>query len=149
MSKLALAIATACGAGFVPKGPGTAGAIFAALAWLAGAPALASALIAFLPGVWSAGRVAIDRQLKDPQIVVIDEVIGQWITLIGAARVDLPHMLAGLALFRLFDIWKPWPVRALERLPGGWGIVIDDVMAGLYGYAVMRAPQWLGIEWFN
>jgi phosphatidylglycerophosphatase A len=69
----------------------------------------------------------------DPRIVVVDEVIGQWITLAGAATFNWKTWLAAFALFRFLDVWKPPPVRQLEKLPGGWGIVADDVMAGLYG----------------
>ena len=65
--------------------------------------------------------------------MVVDEVIGQWITLAGAATFNWKTWLAAFVLFRLLDIWKPAPVRQLESLPGGWGIVADDVMAGLYG----------------
>jgi phosphatidylglycerophosphatase A len=69
--------------------------------------------------------------------VVVDEVIGQWIALAGARALNWKSYLAAFALFRLFDIWKPAPVRQLERLPGGWGINADDVMAGLYAALVM------------
>ena len=67
--------------------------------------------------------------------MVVDEVAGQWIALIGV-RSDWGHALLALALFRLFDIWKPWPVRALERLPGGAGIMLDDVAAGVLALGV-------------
>ena len=77
--------------------------------------------------------VAKETNRTDPQIVVVDEVIGQWITLAGAATFNWKTWLAGFALFRLLDMWKPAPARQLEGLPGGWGIVADDVMAGLYG----------------
>jgi phosphatidylglycerophosphatase A len=75
----------------------------------------------------------------DPHIVVVDEVIGQWITLAGAATFNWKTWLAAFVLFRLLDVWKPAPARQLESLPGGWGIVADDVMAGftarlLYSY---------------
>ena len=65
--------------------------------------------------------------------VVVDEVIGQWITLAGAATFNWKSWLVAFVLFRLLDVWKPPPVRQLESLPGGWGIVADDVMAGVYG----------------
>jgi len=71
--------------------------------------------------------------------VVIDEVLGQWLTLAGAAALNWKSWLAAFLLFRLFDIWKPFPVRQLEALPGGWGIVADDLMAGLYGALVLFA----------
>jgi phosphatidylglycerophosphatase A len=77
------------------------------------------------------------KNLKDPQIVVVDEVLGQWIALAGARTLGWQSYLAAFALFRLFDIWKPPPVRQLERLHGGLGIVADDVMAGVYAALVL------------
>jgi len=94
---------------------------------------LVFALLLLAPGIWSAGVVARETRKTDPPIVVVDEVIGQWITLAGAAVFNWKTWIVAFALFRLFDIWKPPPVRQLERLPGGWGIIADDVMAGLYG----------------
>ncbi len=85
-----------------------------------------------MPAAWAAGVTAIASGRKDPQFVVIDEVIGTWIAMAGALRYNWGAYLAALALFRLFDIWKPAPVRQLESLPGGWGINLDDVMAGIY-----------------
>ena len=72
-------------------------------------------------------------------MVVVDEVVGQWITLAGATQLNWKSWLAALVLFRLFDIWKPPPVRQLEKLPGGIGIVADDAMAGVYGAMVLFA----------
>lgn len=138
---VAFLIATWFGCGYAPKGPGTAGSLAAlviaiALNYYAGAgrvTLLVLTAILLAPGIWSAGVVAKETNKTDPQIVVIDEVIGQWITLAGAATFNWKSWLAAFLLFRLFDIWKPAPVRQLERLPGGWGIVADDVMAGVYG----------------
>jgi phosphatidylglycerophosphatase A len=73
---------------------------------------------------------------RDPGFVVIDEVAGQWVAL-AIAPIDVGHALLGFALFRLFDIVKPWPVRQLERLQGGTGIMLDDLGAGVYGLLVM------------
>jgi phosphatidylglycerophosphatase A len=136
--------------GLVPKGPGTAGSLAAlAIAWFlhvyAGVPAVGFALCAALllaPAIWAAGRVAQDTGLKDPQIVVVDEVVGQWITVAGAATLTWKSWLAAFLLFRAFDIWKPPPVRQLERVPGGAGIVLDDAMAGIYAALVLYAAQW-------
>jgi phosphatidylglycerophosphatase A len=86
-------------------------------------------------GIPAAGIVARESGREDPGFVVVDEVAGQWIALIGV-RADWQHALLALALFRLFDIWKPWPVRLLERLPGGWGIMLDDVAAGVLALGV-------------
>jgi phosphatidylglycerophosphatase A len=136
MRKLAYAIGTFFGCGYSPVGPGTAGSIAAVLIAIAvhdrGILILLSVLL-LAPAIWSAGKVAQYESRKDPQIVVIDEVLGQWITLAGASTLNWKSFLAALLFFRLFDIWKPPPVRQLEALPGGFGIVADDVMAGLYG----------------
>jgi phosphatidylglycerophosphatase A len=125
--------------------PGTAGSLAAlviaiALHYLAGYGAtyervtlLLLTAILLAPGIWSATVVAKATNKTDPQIVVVDEVIGQWITLAGAAAFNWKTWVAGFVLFRLLDMWKPAPARQLESLPGGWGIVADDVMAGLYG----------------
>lgn len=99
--------------------------------------AILLALAAILVGIPAATRVARHSGVKDPQFVVIDEVAGQMITLI-AAPVAWKSLLIGFILFRGFDILKPPPLRRLERIPEGAGIVLDDVGAGLYGLAVLQ-----------
>jgi phosphatidylglycerophosphatase A len=94
-------------------------------------------MLAVLVGIPAATRVASASRLKDPQFVVIDEVAGQLITLI-AVPVSWKSLLLGFILFRAFDIVKPPPVRSLERLPLGTGIVLDDVGAGLLALLVMH-----------
>lgn len=145
-TKTAVLLATWFGCGYSPVAPGTAGALGALIpAWLltqyAGWPAwiwpIAGALVTF-PGIWAAGVTARHTGNKDPGLVVIDEVAGQWLTLAGAPF-NWKTVLLAFVLFRLFDIWKPPPVRQLERLPGGTGIMLDDVMAGIYGAAVLHA----------
>lgn len=86
-------------------------------------------------GVPAATIAARESGRHDPGFVVIDEVAGQWIALLGSPF-DWKHALIALALFRLFDVTKPPPARQLERLPEGWGIVFDDVAAGLYAWGV-------------
>jgi phosphatidylglycerophosphatase A len=86
---------------------------------------------------WSSTRTARILGKKDPGVVVVDEVLGQWVTLLGAASLTWVNFLAGFILFRIFDIWKPWPIRKLERLPEGYGIVCDDLAAGLYGALIL------------
>ena len=138
--RLAIGIATAGGAGFAPKAPGTAGSIVGVLLYLAieGLHAGAyypHAIIFFLiAGIWASSRV---EQLygHDSQRIVIDEVVGQMITFaLAAGRFQLSalYIAVGFGLFRLFDIVKPFPVRRLERFKGGIGVVADDVGAGLY-----------------
>lgn len=150
---LARLVATWCYCGYSPKAPGTAGSLAAlAVAWLlaryAGMGPFGLGLLGVIsigPAIWAAGVTARESGLKDPQIVVVDEVVGQWITLAGASRLDVAHWIAALALFRAFDIWKPPPVRQLERLPGGAGIVLDDVMAGVYAALVLCAAGWFNL----
>ncbi len=136
----AFLIGTWFGCGFVPVAPGTAGSLAGLIIAIGlnyfgygrGTLLLLTAIL-LAPGIWAAGVVATQTNRKDPQIVVVDEVIGQWITLVGVSVFNWKTWLAAFALFRLLDMWKPAPARQLERLPGGWGIVADDVMAGLYG----------------
>ena len=147
MNTLARALATWFGCGYAPKGPGTAGSLGAlVVAWpLRHQPPWFFALLALIllaPAIWSAGSTARQVGKKDPQIVVIDEVIGQWIALAGAALYSPAAWIAAFLLFRAFDIWKPWPVRQLEQLPGGSGIVLDDVMAGIYAALVLYLVGW-------
>ena len=143
----AWAIATFFGAGLGKPGPGTYGSVAAMLLWaLAGiglhaSPQLLSILLltgiffSIALGVPAATIAARESGRHDPGFVVIDEVAGQWITLLFSPA-DWRHGIIALVLFRLFDITKPFPVRRLERLPEGWGIVFDDVAAGLYALGV-------------
>jgi phosphatidylglycerophosphatase A len=205
--RLALAIATALGVGYLPVAPGTYGSIFGvAIAvlcavfflhpetvggWLSlnplkdarfadrhflvpGSdihdtvlivPLLCAVLLLVILGaigVWSCSRVVRYAGVEDPQYIVIDEVAGQHLALLlPLVPIALPHLwrhfdfstyaiffalslvnwkylLAGLILFRVFDIWKPVPVRRLEKLPGGWGVMADDWMAGVYAAILLR-----------
>ena len=141
------AIATFFGVGFIKPGPGTWGSVAAVLLWGAFAwlahPSPRVLFIALVIGIFltllfgipAASIVERESGGHDPQCVVIDEVAGQWITLL-LCPADWKHGLIALVLFRLFDITKPFPVRRLERLPGGWGIVFDDVAAGLYAFCI-------------
>jgi phosphatidylglycerophosphatase A len=205
--RLALAIATALGVGYIPKAPGTFGSLVGvATAFLSAVfflrPASLGGLLSLHPdydavltdkhflvpgsdihnailalpvfcalallvllvaiGVWSASRAAAYAGIEDPQFVVIDEVAGQHLTLLlPLIPIALPHLtthmdfsdfaiffalslvnwkylLLGFILFRVFDIWKPFPLRRLEKLPGGWGIMADDWMAGVYAAILLR-----------
>jgi len=152
----AWAVGTFFGAGLLRPGPGSWGSAAAALLWLAAARGFhlapgplawltaAAALCAIAIGIPAATIVERESGRPDPGRVVIDEVAGQWIALIGS-RVNLSHLLAGFLFFRLFDIVKPWPARQLESLPAGWGIMLDDVAAGVYALLLMLALQhWIG-----
>jgi phosphatidylglycerophosphatase A len=140
-------VATFFGAGRLRPGPGTWGSAAAILIWsgvshwtapqFQWALLAAMAVVATAIGIPAATLFARACGQKDPQSVVIDEVAGQWITLLFAP-VSWKTLLLGFILFRAFDILKPPPVRQLERLPEGTGIVIDDVGAGLYALLVMQ-----------
>ena len=147
MSKTRLAdlLSTWFGCGLSPVAPGTAGSAAAILIALAlheyaGIAAWHFAVLgalAFAPAVWASSETARVRSLKDPGLVVIDEVVGQWLSLAGATTLNWKSWLGAFLLFRAFDIWKPPPVRQLEALPGGLGICADDAMAGLYAALVL------------
>ncbi|MGA8074399.1 MAG: phosphatidylglycerophosphatase A [Candidatus Acidiferrales bacterium] len=185
--RLSYLIATALGLGYLRPGPGTWGSL-AGLA-LAGLFAIRNDWMVFgrwrfssemaghllvvlvsFAGVWAAGRVAKHCGKTDPQFVVIDEVSGQWLTLmIGSAHAFVSHsstgtvwfaadvsffgtvplnwkyLMLGFILFRGFDIWKPFPVRQAESLPGGWGIMADDWLAAIYAAAGLWIARWLGL----
>jgi phosphatidylglycerophosphatase A len=212
--RLAIAIATAFGVGYIPKAPGTFGslvgvatAVLSAIFFLRPTSirgifslhpltdavfsdnhflvpgsdihnsTLALPLVCALGllvilggiGVWSASRAADFAGIKDPQFVVIDEVAGQHLTLLlPLIPLALPHLtehldfstyaifftlslvnwkylLLGFLLFRVFDIWKPFPVRQLEKLPRGWGIMADDWMAGIYAAILLRVALHFGL----
>lgn len=147
-------IATFFGIGRLRPGPGTWGSAATVLLWsaltygltpaLRTPVAVALAALVTLIGIPAATRVARGSGLKDPQFVVIDEVAGQLIALIGAPF-GWKTFLAGFILFRGFDILKPPPVRQLEALPEGTGIVVDDVAAGLYAFLVMHLLLHFGV----
>ena len=142
VDSLARGVATAFGSGYSPLAPGTAGSAVGLLLfwpmaawwwpWQLGAGA---ALL--VVGALAATRVAEGVGLKDPGIVVVDEVLGQWVTLVALPFTPVTAAL-GFLLFRVMDIVKPWPARDLERLPGGWGIMADDVAAGVYAHLALR-----------
>jgi len=139
------------GAGWMKPAPGTWGSLAALplgwlLFWLAGPPLLAVAtVIVFLIGWWASERIVQADGLEDPSWVVIDEVAGQWLTLLLTPPSLLDYAV-GFALFRLFDIWKPWPVSwADQKLKGGLGIMLDDVLAGLMGLVVLTLLKKAGL----
>jgi phosphatidylglycerophosphatase A len=150
--QLARAIATTGGLGDLLPAPGTtAGSLPAGLAWWVACALMpadgvrltitaAALALATTVGIWAAGVEAVRRGAGDPGPVVIDEVAGQWLTYV-LALIFVPMSglvslstaaLVGFAAFRFFDILKPWPVSALERLPGGVGIMVDDLAAAVY-----------------
>jgi phosphatidylglycerophosphatase A len=159
--RLALFIATACGLGYIPVAPGTWGSaagvfLTIVVTWLTSRGTLAAvsmgrsvnfwreilipgyawfliALAVAAVGVWASSQVSRYSHEKDPQFVVVDEVSGQLFTYAFAFTVgNWKYFLLGFILFRVFDIWKPFPARQAESLPGGWGIMADDWVAGVY-----------------
>src|SRR5882762_804946 len=212
--RLAIALATALGVGYVPKAPGTFGSLVGvvtiflsavfflrpahwsdlfslhpladstlmdkhflvpgsdihdAAMWLPLICAFALLIFLALAGVWASHRAADYSGIKDPQFVVIDEVAGQHLTLVlplipiamphlqahvdfsvyaifsALSLVNWKYLLTGFVLFRLFDIWKPYPIKSLEKLPGGWGIMADDWLAGVYAAILLRAGLHFGL----
>ena len=150
-NKPAWAFATWFGCGFAPKAPGTVGSLAAILiAWPLshlGFGRIHFLILSFAllyPAIRASSIVAAQSGRKDPQIVVVDEVLGQWLALAGAVRFDFLTFALAFGLFRLFDIWKPYPIRLIEQVPGGAGIVLDDMMAGAYAALVLFL-----VGWFN
>ncbi len=145
MTRLAVPLATWWGCGYFPWGPGTAGSLAAlavavVLHFQLGAGRLtflALVLVLLVPAIWASTQTARLSAKEDPGIVVVDEVLGQWVTLLGATALNAKSFLAAFLLFRILDIWKPWPVRNLEKLPEGTGIVADDLGAGIYGALIL------------
>lgn len=146
-------IATCGGIGYFPLVPGTAGSLLGvgmvagigrlplARPWLA-AMVAATALVIGAVGTWAAGRSEKFFGRVDPAEVVIDEVVGQMLTLFLWPEATWKWLLPGFLIFRIFDVAKPFPVRRLERLPGGWGIMLDDVGAGIYSLVILASLGW-------
>jgi phosphatidylglycerophosphatase A len=137
-------IATGFGSGLAPRAPGTVGSLAALLPWWFLLQALSLPiylgvlLLAFAIGVWATNWVIEQTHISDPGFVVWDEFVGLWIALLLAPP-GWPWVLAGFALFRLFDIWKPWPVSWADRqLHGGLGVMLDDVLAGIYALLLLQ-----------
>ncbi|HEX4439139.1 MAG TPA: phosphatidylglycerophosphatase A [Thermoanaerobaculia bacterium] len=161
---LAAFVATGFGSGLSPIAPGTAGSVVGlVIAWLLrahggilGSPVglLMSGLLIGLIGVFVSNPVARALGSEDPGCIVIDEVAGQIVAcaaipLAGAAggpgESRLWAWIAAFVLFRLFDVWKPLGIRRIQSLPGGWGIVVDDILAGVYAFAVLVVLGRLGV----
>lgn len=138
-------VASGFGSGLSPVAPGTAGSLAALLPWLAlrelPLPLYALAVaLAFAIGVWASNRVVANLRIEDPGVIVWDEFVGQWIALAPLLVLGGSpwRIAAGFALFRLFDVWKPWPVSwADRRVKGGFGVMLDDVLAGAYAGVVL------------
>ena len=142
-------IATCGYVGYVPFAPGTAGsivglALYGAAVTVGGTPVQLGLLAAVLAvGVWSSAASERHFRKTDPGVVVIDEVAGMLVTLLGL-QVAWRGALAGFLAFRFFDVVKLFPARRAERLPGGWGVMADDVVAGLHAHLLLRFLLWGG-----
>lgn len=146
---LILSVATGLGSGFSPVAPGTAGTALAVLFYFPLGMFCASrgltgwsvyvgvTIVVAVLGTWAADRAEPIFGKKDAGQVVIDEIAGYLVTMF-ALPATWPWALAGFAVFRLFDIWKPWPIDNLQKLKGGPGVMIDDLVAGIYGCALLH-----------
>ena len=147
---IATALSTFFGVGYIRPAPGTvASALALPLAWLIlwkfGPYALAAAgVAAYGAGIWSTGVYEARTGRSDPSECVIDEVAGQWLACAAAPLSVLGFGIA-FVLFRFFDISKLWPVSLGEKLPGGWGVMTDDVIAGVLSAALIAALRWQGL----
>jgi phosphatidylglycerophosphatase A len=135
-------VATGLGSGHSPVAPGTAGSavgllLFWPLAQLPAAAQVAATLIVFLGGVAAATHVSRTLGAKDPGLVVVDEVVGMWVTLLFVPFTTFTAVV-GFFAFRAMDVFKPYPARQLEHLREGWGIMADDLMAGVYANLLVR-----------
>lgn len=140
---ISIIIGTGFGTGFWPWGPGTAGALLATVMWfglsfLLSSECLVAATVLLIlfftvAGIWATNRLG-PIWGEDPSRVVVDEMVGVWISLLAAPSGSIPYALAAFVLFRLFDIVKPFGVRHMEKMHGGVGVMMDDVLAGMYGF---------------
>ena len=148
--RLATFVATGFGIGWIPFAPGTAGSLLGIVYWW-GLTHLGSwwayglgMSAGWIVAVLCSGRAAKLLQKRDPACVVIDEITAVPLALAGVAQ-EWWQVGLGFALFRLFDIWKPFPVRQSQSLPGGWGIVVDDILAAIYACAGIHATLWVTV----
>jgi phosphatidylglycerophosphatase A len=152
---ISLAIAT-FGVGYLPLAPGTWGSAVGVLIFLlyvnfttfsnfSTAVWIIFVVAVCAIGTWAAQRAERIFNEEDPQRVVVDEVAGQLITYSAVAVLDWKHLLVGFILFRLFDIWKPYPINKLQDLHGGFGVMADDVLAGIYSAMIIYSLTFFNI----
>lgn len=153
MRRLGVLVATCGYLGYVPIAPGTFGSaagllVFAAVRATGSIVVeIATIMVLFAIGIWSATEAEHHFGNVDPGPVVLDEVVGMLITL-ALLPVNLAGAILGFLLFRVLDVFKPWPSGEFERLPGGLGVMADDGMAALYGNLLMRLAIYLAPGWF-
>jgi len=147
--KLITFLATGFGSGLSPVAPGTAGTLVGVFICLLCLPLpwtlrLVFVFVLFMLSIYIGEQAEKIYQKKDDQRIVIDEIVGLQVTMLPVA-INILNLCAAFALFRVFDIWKPFPIKNLQTLPGGWGVVIDDVAAGIYAGIAL----WLLLYLFN
>jgi phosphatidylglycerophosphatase A len=147
--KMIKLLATGFGSGLAPFAPGTMGTLVGIPVCLLCLPLIWPARFLFVIvlsalAIFISGRAELIYSKKDDQRIVIDEIAGFQVAMLPVAITGL-HLLVAFVLFRIFDIWKPFPIRNLQELPGGWGVVIDDIAAGIYAGMVMLALNYSGI----
>ena len=130
-------VASLCGLGFIPSGmPGTVSSAFACVVSVFVDVPMWAIVIVSLVGVYVTGKSEVYFNRKDPSFLNIDELPGMWLTIY---MLPPGFIIPGFFLFRLIDILKPWPVCAMEKLPGGWGIMADDILGGIMGNVILQA----------
>jgi phosphatidylglycerophosphatase A len=153
LTRVALFVATAFYAGYAPVVPGTVGSLVGLVLVLllrltgVGAAEIIVTILVAVAGVWAAGAAETALGGLDPGPVVIDEVFGMLITLVGVPLAPAP-LICGFVLFRILDVLKPWPASLAERLPGGLGIMADDGVAAVYANLLLQASMWTAPGWF-
>ncbi len=142
------AVATVFGIGFLPGAPGTWGSLAAVAAWVGlqhVIPTTGIILITvflFFIGVWITDHVARHEADEDPAEIVLDEWVGQWIPL-WVIPATPEYIIGALILFRIFDVAKPWPVSLYDNVSGGWGIMLDDIAAGVYALLILKGIMFI------
>ena len=147
--KIIKLLATGFGSGLSPFAPGTMGTLVGIPVCLLCLPLawpfrFLVVIVLSVLAIFISGRAEMIYSKKDDQRIVIDEIVGFQVAMLPVAITGL-HLLVAFVLFRIFDIWKPFPVNKLQDLPGGWGVVIDDVAAGIYAGVLMLALNYSGI----
>lgn len=156
MKKINWLIATFFGIGKLPWAPGTFASLAAVPLFypLINDPPLHAAVlvVVYFAGVYAAGQAEKDMKEKDPSCVVIDEVLGMGVAMLWVPVIvgipQWPFVVMAVILFRIFDIWKPYPIRRLEKFPGGWGIMTDDLLAGFYARIWIQIGAWI-VHWIT
>ena len=136
-------LACGFGSGLAPRAPGTWGTVAALVIWwplsyLSLSVYIPVLVASIIPGFWICGKTAKDLQVHDHPAIVWDEFCGYWLTMLMAPQ-SLSWAVYGFVLFRIFDIWKPWPIKWVDRqVSGGFGIMLDDLIAGLFAWGILQ-----------